>query len=213
MNKIYTTLLISILLLINVTTIFANPTFNIEDEPLNFLTTEVTLNTEVVEDLKNIKELNTTKTFNLFVENKKIEEKKIRKENEKQQKVSRNAPMSANEDELTMLAKIIYAEARGESYNGKVAVGAVVLNRVKSSRYPNTIRDVIFARNQFSPVSDGSYYSARPGNDEYQAARDALSGIDPTNGSLTFYAYKSVRSSYHESLTHTVTIGNHKFFK
>ena len=121
--------------------------------------------------------------------------------------------MSATENELDMLAKIIYAEARGESYDGKVAVGAVVLNRVKSGKYPNNIKDVIFARNQFSPVSDGSYYSARPGESEYQAARDALNGVDPTNGALTFYAHNSIYSRYHESLTHTATIGNHKFFK
>ena len=128
-------------------------------------------------------------------------------------KVTQSTPVSATENELDILAKIIYAEARGESYTGKLAVGAVVLNRVKSPKYPNTIKGVVFAPGQFSPVRDGSYNKARPTEEEYKAAREALSGSDPTHGALTFYAYKYTKSSYHESLTHTATIGNHKFFK
>ena len=138
---------------------------------------------------------------------------KTKQKEEQTNKTIYNNSMSVSDNDLDILAKIIYAEAHGESYQGKVAVGAVVLNRVRSSRYPNTIKNVVFARNQFTPVSNGSYYSARPGTEEYNAAKEALSGVDPTNGALTFYAYKYSKSAYHESLTHTVTIGGHKFFK
>jgi N-acetylmuramoyl-L-alanine amidase len=145
------------------------------------------------------------------VSTKEKELKEIAKQ--QQTKTTYNSAMSVSDSDLDILAKIIYAEARGESYQGKVAVGAVILNRVRSPKYPNTIKGVVFAPKQFSPVGDGSYYSAKPGEDEYNAAKEALSGVDPTNGALTFYAYKYTKSAYHESMTHTVTIGGHKFFK
>ena len=216
MKKILILITMLLTLCLNITFVFAEPIlFKYTEDDSVIFTTEAKIEPEVVEDLKFIKSLATTETFDLFNENKQKEieeQQRLEKEKRLKEQQKRNS-MSATDNELDMLAKIIYAEARGESYDGKVAVGAVVLNRVRSTKYPNNIRDVIFARNQFSPVSDGSYYSARPGESEYQAARDALNGVDPTNGALTFYAHKSIYSRYHESLIHTATIGNHKFFK
>lgn len=170
---------------------------------INFNTNKTTTISE--DNFLEIKE-NTNNNIKSAISTKKQQEKYTNK-------IIYNNSMSVSDSDLDILAKIIYAEAHGESYQGKVAVGAVVLNRVRSPRYPNTIKGVVFARNQFTPVSSGTYYSAKPGTEEYNAAKEALSGIDPTNGALTFYAYKYSKSSYHESLTHTVTIGGHKFFK
>lgn len=89
-------------------------------------------------------------------------------------------------DNIILLARIIHGEARGEDFKGKVAVGSVILNRIKSSQFPDTIRDVILQKGQFSSLMDGqaNYY---PGEEELQAARAALLGYDPTLGSVYFY--------------------------
>ena len=118
---------------------------------------------------------------------------------------------SQSDEEL--LARMIWAESRGEPYEGKVAVGAVIMNRVKSSRFPNTLRDVLYQPRQFSPVGDGSFNRANPGDSEYRAAREALYGNDPTKGALFFYNPEGTSQTWHETLTHTVTIGSHRFFR
>ena len=94
-----------------------------------------------------------------------------------------------------------------------MAVGAVVLNRVKSPGFPNTIREVIFQKNQFSAVSDGQFY-LEPNETAYRAARDALSGRDPSLGALFFYNPKTAKTLYWLSTRETtVVIGNHVFAK
>lgn len=98
------------------------------------------------------------------------------------------APYSAGEVDL--LARLIMAEAESESYSAKVAVGAVVMNRVKSPQWPNTITDVIYQNingyYQFSPVANGTIN--RPANEEsVRAAKAAMSGYDPTNGAMFYY--------------------------
>lgn len=184
--------------------------------PIDIIETEYNFHTDITSFLST-NEIEEVKldTKNRIKEAISIKEKALVEEAKKQQqsKVTYNSRFSASESDLEILAKIIYAEARGESYQGKVAVGAVILNRVRSSKYPNTIKEVVFAPKQFSPVGSGTYYSAKPSEEEYNAAQEALSGVDPTNGALTFYAYKYTKSAYHESMQHTVTIGGHKFFK
>lgn len=87
-------------------------------------------------------------------------------------------------DMANLLARLIYAEARGESYTGQVAVGAVVLNRVKSSQFPNTIAGVIYQKGQFSSVTDGQINLSVPKDSSaYKAAKEAINGSDPTNRS------------------------------
>lgn len=126
---------------------------------------------------------------------------------------NKGIPVQYSEKDLDMMARIIWAEARGEEYLGKVAVGATIINRLKSGKYGNTLEGVLFAKGQYQPMRNGSYKNARPTEAEFKAAREAFDGVDPTKGAHSFYAPHLVASPWHESLTHTVTIGVHKFFK
>lgn len=112
--------------------------------------------------------------------------------------------------DVALLARLIYAEARGETYKGQVAVGAVVLNRVKSSSFPNTIAGVIYQPYAFTCVQDGQInYS--PNSTAYAAAKDAMNGWDPSYGSLYYYNPRIATSSWIFSRPTKVTIGNHVF--
>ena len=109
-----------------------------------------------------------------------------------------------------LLARLIYGEGRGEPYKGQVAIGAVVLNRVKSSSFPNTIAGVIYQRGAFDAVSDGQINLA-PDETAVKAARDALNGWDPTNGCLFYYNPKTATSRWMLSRPVLLRIGNHAF--
>ena len=112
--------------------------------------------------------------------------------------------------DVNLLAKLIYGEARGESYVGQVAVGAVVLNRVKSASFPNTISGVIYQRYAFTAVDDGQI-NLTPDANAKKAAQDAMNGWDPTYGAIYYYNPKTATSSWIFSRKTTVTIGNHIF--
>lgn len=90
-------------------------------------------------------------------------------------------------DDLTLLARLIMAEAEGEPYEGMVSVAAVVLNRVRSPKFPNTVAGVIFQPHAFESVTNGLIWRRSPSQLAWQAARDALNGWDPTYGSLFFW--------------------------
>ena len=110
-----------------------------------------------------------------------------------------------------LLARLIYAEARGESYKGKVAVGAVVLNRVRSSEFPNTLSGVIYQRNAFESVTNGSINNT-PDSECIRAAKEAMNGWDPTGGCLYFYNAATVSSkSWIHTRTVKTVIGRHSF--
>lgn len=109
-----------------------------------------------------------------------------------------------------LLARLIYGEARGESYTGQVAVGAVVLNRVKSSSFPNTIAGVIYQSGAFDAVSDGQI-NYTPSSTAISAAKDAMNGWDPTYGSIYYYNPTTATSKWILSRQVTVTLGNHVF--
>lgn len=128
--------------------------------------------------------------------------------NEVQSSVQVNSTVSAAESEL--LARLVRAEAKGESYSGKVAVAEVVLNRVQSPLFPNTIEGVIYQSGQFSPVSNGAIYTPADA-ESIQAVNEALSGSNLTNGALYFYNPRIVRSSWFESKPTLAVIGNHTF--
>ena len=131
-----------------------------------------------------------------------------------QEVVTKNPAYSYTESELKLLAKLIYYEAGGECYEGQVAVGAVVLNRVRQSGFPNTIYDVIYQQNQFSPVKSSRWNNPVPeGTTVYEAAREALSGVDPTNGALYFYNPKTSTSGWIFTRPVVKVIGNHNFAK
>lgn len=117
---------------------------------------------------------------------------------------------SQSSNDLYLLAKCIYAEARGEPYEGQVAVGAVILNRVESSKFPNTIYGVIYQPYAFTCVSDGQI-NMEPNQTAYNAARDALNGWDPTYGCLYYYNPSTATSSWIWSRQIVVTIGKHNF--
>lgn len=112
--------------------------------------------------------------------------------------------------DLYLLAKCIYAEARGESYTGQVAVGAVILNRVKSSSFPNTIAGVIYQSNAFTAVSDGQI-NLEPDKTAMNAASDAMNGWDPTYGCIYYYNPAVATSSWIFGRQTVTTIGKHVF--
>ncbi len=117
---------------------------------------------------------------------------------------------SQSNNDLYLLAKCIHAEARGEPYAGQVAVGAVILNRVKSSKFPNTIYGVIYQPYAFTAVADGQI-NLEPNSTSYKAARDALNGWDPTYGCIYYYNPSTATSSWIWSRKVVVTIGKHNF--
>lgn len=117
---------------------------------------------------------------------------------------------SISSSDLDLLARCVYAEARGESYVGQVAVAAVILNRVESPDFPNTIAGVIYQPWAFTAVNDGQI-NLSPNQTAYNAARDALNGWDPTYGALYYYNAKTATNKWIYNKTTTVTIGNHVF--
>ena len=115
-----------------------------------------------------------------------------------------------NSNDRYLLAKIVYAEARGESYTGQVAIAAVVLNRVKDSRFPNTVSGVIYQPWAFTAVNDGQI-NLEPNQKAYQAADDALNGWDPTYGSVYYYNPQTATSKWIYTTKKVTQIGKHIF--
>lgn len=127
---------------------------------------------------------------------------------------SPNTSNSSNttSSDLDLLSRIIYAEARGEPYTGQVAVGAVVLNRIASSSFPNTMSGVIYQAGAFDAVSDGQI-NLTPNQTAISAAKDALNGWDPTYGCTFYFNPDTATSKWIWSKTQVVTIGKHIFCK
>ena len=125
--------------------------------------------------------------------------------------VSASAPASSSySGDVELLARLIHGEARGEPYVGMVAVGAVVLNRVKSSSFPGTIAGVIYQEGAFDAVADGQI-NLTPNEQSRRAARDALNGWDPTGGCLYYYNPATATSSWIWSREVRLNIGDHSF--
>ena len=117
---------------------------------------------------------------------------------------------STSNADLNLLARCVYGEARGEPYTGQVAVAAVVLNRVRSSKFPNSVSGVIYQSGAFTAVADGQI-NLTPNTTAYNAARDALNGWDPTNGCLYYYNPATATSKWIWSLKVELKIGRHNF--
>lgn len=109
-----------------------------------------------------------------------------------------------------LLARLISAEARGESYNGQVAVGAVVLNRVEHPSFPDSISGVIYQSGAFSCLDDGQFYE-EVSDSAYSAARDALNGIDPSGGAIYYYNPRTATNKWIRSRPVITEIGDHIF--
>ena len=119
---------------------------------------------------------------------------------------------SSNNSDLNLLSKLIYGEARGESYKGQVAVGAVVLNRISSSSFPNTMAGVIYQSGAFTAVSDGQI-NLTPNSTARKAAQDAINGWDPTYGCIYYFNPNTATSSWIWSRPQVIQIGKHIFCK
>ena len=121
-----------------------------------------------------------------------------------------SASSSVSNANMDLLARCVYAEARGEPYMGQVAIASVVLNRVNSSKFPNTISGVIYQKGAFTCVDDGQI-NLKPNQTAYNAVRDALNGWDPTSGCLYYYNPATATSKWIWSLKVELTIGRHSF--
>ena len=119
---------------------------------------------------------------------------------------------SSNSNNVNLLARLIYGEARGEPYTGQVAVGAVVMNRVKSSSFPNSISGVIYQSGAFDAVSDGQI-NLSPDATAKKAAQDAINGWDPSYGAIYYFNPSTATNKWIWSRPMTVTIGRHRFCK
>ena len=114
-------------------------------------------------------------------------------------------------EDIALLARLVFAEARGEPFDGQIAVAAVLLNRLKHPGFPNTVRAAIYQPRQFEPVANGTI-NQTPDNLAYQAVMEARSGVDPTNGSVFFWNPRKVpASSWVWTQTVKLQIGDHVF--
>ena len=125
---------------------------------------------------------------------------------------SSNNSSNSSSTDLNLLARLVYGEARGEPYAGQVAVAAVVLNRVKSSSFPNSIAGVIYQSGAFSVVDDGQI-NLTPNSTAKKAAQDAINGWDPTYGAIYYFNPNTATNKWIWSRPVTVVIGRHRFCK
>lgn len=112
--------------------------------------------------------------------------------------------------DLNLIARAVYGEARGEPYTGQVAVAAVILNRVRDSRFPKTVAGVVYQAGAFDVVADGQI-NLTPNDTAYKAVRDAVNGWDPTYGCLYYYNPRTATNKWIRSLPISTTIGSHVF--
>ena len=116
----------------------------------------------------------------------------------------------ASSSQVDLLARLISAEARGEPYSGQVAVGAVVLNRIKHPSFPNTLPGVIYQSGAFTCITDGQF-NQPVAESAYRAARDALNGVDPSGGAIYYFNPSTATSSWIWSRPLITVIGKHRF--
>ena len=127
---------------------------------------------------------------------------------------SSSSSSTSNSSNVNLLARLIYGEARGEPYEGQVAVGAVILNRVKDSRFPNTIAGVIYQAGAFTAVADGQInVPIDEDSTVVKAAQDALNGWDPSYGAIYYFNPSTATNKWIWSRPMTITIGKHRFCK
>ena len=125
---------------------------------------------------------------------------------------SNKTTSTTNNSDLNLLTRLVYGEARGEPYQGMVAVAATVLNRVADSRFPNTIAGVIYQSGAYACVSDGQI-NLTPNDQSKKAAQDAINGWDPTYGCIYYFNPSTATSKWIWSRPQVLTIGKHIFCK
>ncbi len=127
------------------------------------------------------------------------------------QQSNTNSNSSVNENDAYILAKMISAEARGEPFEGQVAVGAVILNRVKHPSFPNTISGVLYESGAFSALTDGQYYNEPIAESAHRAADLAIKGWDPSGGAIYYFNPNKTSNAFMWSRPVITVIGSHKF--
>lgn len=133
---------------------------------------------------------------------------------QKQKNTQVYAATSTSASNLQLIARAINGEARGEPYEGQVAVGAVILNRVKDSKFPNTVAGVIYQKGAFTAVSDGQINQPiAEGSTVLKAAQDALNGWDPTGGAIYYFNPATATNKWIWSRPLIKIIGKHRFCK
>ena len=125
---------------------------------------------------------------------------------------SSSSSSSSYNSNLNLLSRVIYGEARGEPYTGQVAVGAVVMNRIKSSSFPNTLSGVVYQSGAFDAVKDGQV-NLTPDSTARKAAQDAMNGWDPTGGCVYYFNPSTATNKWIWSRPLIKTIGKHRFCK
>lgn len=123
---------------------------------------------------------------------------------------SRGLGRLVSKEEIELLSRVIYGEARGEDFMGQVAVGAVVINRLKDPRFPKTMKGIVYQSGAFTAVADQQIH-LNPDDQAYKAAEAALSGLDPTNGAIFYYNPRTATDKWIKSRTVIKRIGNHNF--
>lgn len=119
---------------------------------------------------------------------------------------------SYSEEDIEWLARIIEAEAGNQSYLGKLAVGSVVINRKNDDQFPDTVKEVIFQKGQFTPVANGRIHKVKPSEDSFKAAKEVLKGTkDPTDGALFFYNPRIATDRWIRTREVIKDIGQHRF--
>ena len=124
--------------------------------------------------------------------------------------ISESKAPTTQTNDLALLARLISAEARGEPYRGQIAVGAVVLNRMRHPSFPNTMSGVIYQKGAFSCLDDGQF-DQPVAESSRQAAREALNGTDPSGGAIYYFNPVTATSAWIWSRPHKLTIGKHRF--
>ena len=152
---------------------------------------------------------------------KRLAEKRARQEAKRRREIQACCGVAVGSEDQQILERIVEAEAGGESFQGRLLVANVILNRVKSKSFPKTIKGVVFAhrgsRYQFSPIPDGRYYSVSVSKDTKSAVKAALRGKDPSKGALYFMERSSAARSnvswFDRALTRLFRYGCHEFYK
>ena len=120
------------------------------------------------------------------------------------------ADCSFSNQDMELLARLIYAEARGENFQGQVAVGAVVLNRLRDPQFPKSVHGVIYQPGAFTAIQDRQFW-LQPDDTAWTAAEAAVSGMDPTGGALFYYNPSIARDRWIKTRPVLKVIGNHTF--
>jgi len=124
--------------------------------------------------------------------------------------ITMSAPATATQSNINLLARIISAEGRGEPYEGQVAIGAVIMNRIKNPEFPDTLAGVIYQNGAFTAIVDGQFNEPVAAS-AYSAARDAINGIDPSGGAIYYFNPAKTSNAYMWSRPVIKTIGAHRF--